>query len=179
MGATEITANDELRDIVRPFADLMDGPGGVLPGPGRLEHLQQYYGAEDHDDFHYPEGYVPWERDVNVKHYMMLPYTLALGLHAVGPRELDGDATLQTYATYAAARPLALVYGGPGMQERVQRGRATSVLAAAIISAAVEPQSRFLGDNAEKAIKFSRSEGLVSRGQARLLRSTAALVRPR
>jgi hypothetical protein len=175
----DTVAGTELTDIVQPFAALMDGPGRVLPRLGSYMLLKEFYGASDHPDFHHPEGYEPWEMDVNIQRNVALPFSLALGLHAAGPRQVNREATLETYEVYAAKRPLAVIETFfAGDQMRYQRRRATHALASAIVKAAVDPPTRlsYSRDRIEQAIAFSREENLLSRRQARLLGSTANLV---
>jgi hypothetical protein len=179
MKSPEAVASTELTDIVQPFAALMDGPGRVLPRQDTYDDLRDYYRAADHPDFHHPEGYEPWKVDVNIQYNVALPFSLALGIHAAAAAKLNREATLETYAVYAAKRPLAVIETMfAGDQQRYQRRRATSALASAIVQASVNPPTRlsYSRERIEHAITFSRTEGLLSRGQARLLRDTAGMV---
>jgi hypothetical protein len=179
MAATHTIETTELTEIVEPFAQLMGGPP-VLPQESQMAALQEYYGASEHADFHQPDGYVPWARTNAYKlPGIILPFSLALGLHPSGPEDVNRDALAETFATYAAQTTLFIYEGGPNAERRVQRDRTTRVLSTAIMSAAVQPVHAYSQqkERIKKAVHSSQELGLLSRSQSRLLRHTVEFIR--
>lgn len=169
MTTAEATAT-ELQTIVRPFAALLYGPGNVLPTSGQFNDLQAYYGACPHPDFEHPADYEPWGKDLDHARPIRLPFALSLGLHPAGPKQVQSEESLATFAAFASQKQLAYL-GDPDIENRYRRRRAASVLAATILDTGVNPPYRLFPtqERTAAAIDFARHKNLLSRTNARLL----------
>ncbi|HVX23809.1 MAG TPA: hypothetical protein VG992_00485 [Candidatus Saccharimonadales bacterium] len=169
------TIQEQVREAVRPFADLMDGPHSVLPTQARFDALAELYNAHPHADFRLPEGHEQWASEADTGYYANLPFRLALGLHRAARQSPDIDALRETFRVYAATKPLFAVEGGPSMERRIRRERAQSVLSGAVITAAIQTGAHSRS-RVNTALEVIKAEELMGWQQFHLLKRSVKLV---
>ncbi len=163
-----------LTDILHPYAQLMQGPP-ILPSEDTMGQLRDYYHARDHEDFHQPDGYEPWGAGIDKERYLILPFSLALGLHPYTSGSINNAALVETFDAYASQRSLFRTVS-PRAEQDSQRTRATAVLSAAILNAVVNPRTEFsTRSKVTRAIEVSEKSKLLTRKGAKILGAASVL----